>query len=125
MAAAWDEQRAAASAAQEVARAAALGSGDPIEFFRGQQTGYGATAIAPTWLNPGGVPSHVINVPWGETGGPGDPDFQALMQAAAQRMTENMVYDPNLHAASGGGGGYTSQPGARARVAEAIRQANS
>jgi hypothetical protein len=40
------------------------------------------------------------------------------MEAAAQRMTENFVYDPSA-------GGYTSQPGARARIAEAIRQATN
>ena len=56
--------------------------------------------------------------------------FEALMADAAQRMVENMVYDPNLHAGRGGegsyqGGGYTMQPGARARVAEAIRQATN
>jgi len=122
---AWEERRAAHSAAQEVARAAAIEGGTGGEFFFPEQTGYGATSIAPTWLNPGGVASHVVSVPWGQTSGPGDPAFQALMEAAAQKMTENMVYDPNLHAETGGGGGYTSQPGARARVAEAIRQATS
>ena len=119
---AWDERMAASSAAQEVARAAALGAGGPIEFFYPEQSGFGSTAIAPTWLNPGGVASHIMSVPWEGTTGPGDPAFQALMEAAAQRMTENMVYDPNLHAF---GGGYTQQPGARARVAEQIRQANN
>ncbi len=121
------------SAAQEVARAAAIEAGTGGEYYLTNaaiggapiSTGYGATAIAPKWLNPGGVASHVVSVPWDGTGGPGDPAFQALMEAAAQKMTENMVYDPNLHAETGGGGGYTSQPGARARVAEAIRQASN
>jgi hypothetical protein len=115
---AWEAQRAALSAQQEVARAAAIAGGTGGEFFYPEQSGYGMTSIAPTWLNPGGVASNVIGVPWGATGGPGDPAFQALMEAAAQRMTENMVYDPSA-------GGYTSQPGARARIAETIRQANS
>jgi hypothetical protein len=110
---AWDERMAARSAQQEIARAAALEPGGPIEFFYPEQGGFGSTSIAPTWLNPGGVASHVISVPWEGTGGPGDPAFQALMEAAAQRMTENMIYDPNLHAH---GGGYTSKPGARERV---------
>ena len=115
---AWDEQRADLSAQQEIARAAAIAGGTGGEFFYPEQSGYGSTSIAPTWLNPGGVPSHVTSVPWGATGGPGDPAFQALMEAAAQRMTENFVYDPSA-------GGYTSQPGARARIAEAIRQATN
>ena len=113
---AWDELRADLSAQQEIARAEALGAGGPIEFFYPEQSGFGSTAIAPTWLNPGGVASHITSVPWEGTGGPGDPAFQALMEAAAQRMTENFVYDPEA-------GGYTSQPGARARIAEAIREA--
>tara|TARA_R100000656_G_scaffold53824_1_gene42502 strand:+ start:25 stop:429 length:405 start_codon:yes stop_codon:yes gene_type:complete len=113
---AWKERMAASSAAQEVARAEALAGGTGGTFFRPEQSGYGSTTIAPTWLNPGGVASHVISVPWEGTGGPGDPAFQALMEAAAQRMTENFVYDPEA-------GGYTSQPGARARIAEAIREA--
>ena len=121
---AWDEQRAALSAQQEIARAAAIAGGTGGEFFYPEQwsTTGGMTSIAPTWLNPGGVASNVIGVPWGATGGPGDPAFQALMEAAAQRATENMVYDPS---GSQGQGGYTMKPGARARVAEQIRQANS
>jgi hypothetical protein len=117
---AWETQRAALSAQQEVARAAAITGGTGGEFFYPEQwsTTGGMTSIAPTWLNPGGVASNVIGVPWGATGGPDDPAFQALMEAAAQRATENMVYDPSA-------GGYTSQPGARARIAETIRQANS
>ena len=115
---AWDERMAGHSAAQEMARASAIAGGTGGEFFYPEQSGFGATSIAPTWLNPGGVASHVTSVPWGATGGPGDPAFQALMEAAAQRMTENFVYDPSA-------GGYTSKPGARARIAEAIRQANN
>ena len=117
---AWDEQRADLSAQQEIARAAAIAGGTGGEFFYPEQssTTGGMTSIAPSWLNPGGVASHVIGVPWGATGGPGDPAFQALMEAAAQRMTENFVYDPSA-------GGYTQQPGARARIAEAIRQATN
>jgi hypothetical protein len=115
---AWDERRAAHSAQQEIARAAAIAGGTGGAFFYPEQSGFGATSIAPTWLNPGNVASHITSVPWGATGGPGDPAFQALMEAAAQRMTENFVYDPSA-------GGYTSQPGARARIAEAIRQATN
>ena len=115
---AWDERRDAHSAQQELARAAAIAGGRGGAFFYPEQSSAtgGMTTIAPTWLNPGGVASHVTSVPWGATGGPGDPAFQALMEAAAQRMTENFVYDPEA-------GGYTSHPGARARIAEAIREA--
>jgi hypothetical protein len=120
------EAEATANRAEQQARqTAAIGTPAAREYFLPQQSSYGATSIAPSIMNPAGYASNVISVPWGKTGGPGDEEFEALMADAAQRMVENMVYDPNLHAASGGGGGYTSQPGARARVAEAIRQANS
>ena len=122
---AWEKARADLSAQQEAARAAAIAGGTGGEYYRFDagrggapiSTGYGSTSIAPKWLNPGGIPSHVISVGWEGTGGPGDPAFEPIMAAAAQRMTENFVYDPSV-------GGYTAQPGARARIAEAIREAN-
>jgi hypothetical protein len=111
---AWDEHMAAMSAQQEVARAAAIAGGEGGKYFIPEgSTGWGSTSIAPEWLNPDNVASHLIGVGWrpGATGP--HPDDMA---AAAQRMTENFVYDPSV-------GGYTSQPGARARIAEAIREA--
>jgi len=89
-----------------------------LDYFFPEQSGFGATSIAPRAFNPGGVASHVVSVPWEGTGGPGDPAFQALMDAAAARYVENFTYDPSIS-------GYTMQPGARARVAEAIRQASN
>ena len=127
-------QREAAEAAmraeQQARQTAAIGTPAAREYFFPEQSGFGATSIAPRVMNPEGYASHMISVPWGQTSGPGDPAFEALMADAAQRMVENMVYDPNLHAGRGGegsyqGGGYTMQPGARARVAEAIRQATN
>ena len=67
--------------------------------------------------------SHSISVPWGTTTGPGDPAFEALLAEASRNMVANMVYDPNLHAGRGGGGGYTMKPGERARIAAAIKEA--
>jgi hypothetical protein len=65
------------------------------------------TTIAPTVLNPSGSPSgHTINVAWGETGGPGDPAFDAKLAAAAQRMVENLVYDPTRIGGGVGPGMY-------------------
>jgi len=64
------------------------------------------TTIAPSVLNPSGSPSgHTINVPWGTTTGPGDPAFDAMLAAAAQRMVENLVYDPTPTAGATGGPG--------------------
>ena len=89
-----------------------------LGYFFPEQSGAGATSIAPSAFNPGGVASHVLQVPWGATGGPGDPAFKALMDAATARYVENFAYDPSR-------GGFTTQPGARARIAEAIRQATN
>ena len=113
---------AAIRAEQQTRQTAAMGTPAAREYFFPEQSGFGATSIAPTVMNPEGYASHMISVPWGATGGPNDPAFQALMADAAQRMVENMVYDPS---GSQGQGGYTMKPGARARVAEQIRQANS
>ena len=54
--------------------------------------------------------------------------YRAAVAAAAERMVANMIYDPNLHAGRGGGGGYTmNAPGVleseRARIAAAIKEA--
>ena len=87
-----------------------------LGYFFPEQSGTGMTSIAPYAFNPDNVASHVLQVPWEGTGGPGDPAFQALMDAAAARYVENFAYDP-------AGGGFTSQPGARARIAEQIREA--
>ena len=87
-----------------------------LGYFFPEQSGTGMTSIAPEAFNPGGVASNVLSVPWEGTGGPGDPAFQALMDAAVARYVENFAYDP-------AGGGFTSQPGARARIAEQIREA--
>jgi hypothetical protein len=95
-----------------------------LGYFFPDQSGTGMTSIAPeafnTALDASGnrMASHVLQVPWEGTGGPGDPAFKALMDAAAARYVENFAYDP-------AGGGFTSQPGERARIAEAIRQANN
>ena len=65
------------------------------------------TTIAPTVLNPSGSPSgHTINVPWGETGGPGDPAFEVKLKQAAQQMVENLVYDPTRIGGGVGPGMY-------------------
>ena len=87
-----------------------------LGYFFPEQSGTGMTSIAPEAFNPGGVASNVLSVPWEGTGGPGDPAFQALMDAAVARYVENFAYDP-------AGGGFTTQPGARARIAEQIREA--
>ena len=87
-----------------------------LDYFFPEQSGRGATSIAPSAFNPGGVASHVLSVPWEGTGGPGDPAFKALMDAATARYVENFAYDPTS-------GGFTTQPGARARIAERIREA--
>ena len=76
-------------------------------------------------MNPEGYASHVISVPWRPGATEAHPDDLA---AAAERMVANMVYDPNLHAGRGGGGGYTmNAPGVltseRARIAAAIKEA--
>jgi hypothetical protein len=89
-----------------------------LDYFFPEQSGFGATSIAPSAFNPGGVASNVVSVPWEGTGGPDDPAFKALMDAAAARYVENFAYDPSR-------GGFTTQPGARARIAEAIRQATN
>jgi hypothetical protein len=123
---AWERVHAASQAEMEQRRAQALGTGTFDYFTQSDgapiSTGFGSTRIAPTVFNPEGVPSSTINVPWRPGASAAHPDDMA---AAAQRMVENMIYDPNLHpnmpAASRGG--YTMQPGARARVAEAIREA--
>ena len=113
---------AAMRAEQQARQTAAIGTPAAREYFFPEQSGFGATSIAPSVMNPEGYASHMISVPWGATGGPNDPAFQMLMADAAQRMVENMVYDPS---GSQGQGGYTMQPGARARIAEQIRQANN
>ena len=113
---------AAMRAEQQARQTAAMGTPAAREYFFPEQSGFGATSIAPSVMNPEGYASHMISVPWGTTGGPNDPAFQVLMADAAQRMVENMVYDPS---GSQGQGGYTMQPGARARIAEQIRQANN
>jgi len=107
---------------QQARQTTAIGTPAAREYFFPEQSGFGATSIAPTVMNPEGYASHMISVPWGATGGPNDPAFQVLMADAAQRMVENMVYDPS---GSQGQGGYTMQPGARARIAEQIRQATN
>ena len=115
----------------------ALREGTAGEYFRPQQSGFGSTSIAPKALNTTAegalVPSHVVAVDWQGTGGPSDPAFEPIMAAAARRMVENMVYAPNLHAHSGGGGGYTTNAPdvlaserdriERARIAAAIKEA--
>ena len=124
---AWGKRMADQSLQREIDRTTALAAGKGGDYFLTGSTGEGSTSIAPTWLNPGGVASHVISVPWDGTGGPGDPAFQALLEDAAMRMSQNFVYDPNLHAFSGGGGGYTSDPATAARIraelAEKIKEA--
>jgi len=89
-----------------------------LDYFFPEQSGTGMTSIAPRAFNPGGVASNVLQVPWGATGGPSDPAFKALMDAATARYVENFAYDPTS-------GGFTTQPGARARIAEQIRQATN
>jgi hypothetical protein len=107
---------------QQARQTAAIGTPAAREYFFPEQSGFGATSIAPTVMNPEGYASKTISVPWGATGGPGDPAFEVLMADAAQRMVENMVYDPSV---SRGLGGYTMKPGVRQRIlAEQIREAN-
>ena len=95
-----------------------------LDYFFPDQSGFGMTSIAPEAFNTAfdasgnRMASNVLSVPWEGTGGPGDPAFKALMDAAAARYVENFAYDP-------AGGGFTTEPGARARIAETIRQANS
>ena len=95
-----------------------------LGYFFPEQSGTGTTSIAPeafnTALDASGnrMASKVLSVPWGATGGPGDPAFKALMDAATARYVENFAYDPAR-------GGFTTQPGERARIAEAIRQATN
>ena len=117
MAAVADSFRARA-AEEEVRRAAAISAaeaGDPSALTAytslrgvdrwGKAIPQRTTTIAPTVLNPSGAPSgHTINVPWGETGGPGDPAFKVMLADAAQRMVENLVFDPAP--AMGGPGTY-------------------
>ena len=133
MAAMADSFRAKA-AEEEVRRAAAIsaaGAGDPSALtaytsLRGGVDNWGnaipqrTTTIAPSVLNPSGSPSgHTINVPWGETGGPGDPAFDVKLAAAAQRMVENLVYDPTR---IGGGVGPGMYKGINLITGEAIPQ---
>ena len=95
-----------------------------LDYFFPEQssTTGGMTSIAPfafnTAVDVSGNPiaSHALSVPWGATGGPTDPAFKALMDAAVARHVENFAYDPSIS-------GYTAQPGARARIAEQIREA--
>ena len=88
-----------------------------LGYFFPEQSGFGATSIAPEAFNPNNVASHVLSVPWEGTGGPTDPAFQALMDAAVARYVENFAYDPSR-------GGFTTQPGERQRIlAEQIREA--
>jgi len=110
---------------QQARQVAALEKGTAGDFFYPEQSGFGATSIAPYAMNPEGYASHVISVPWRPGATEAHPDDLA---AAAERMVANMVYDPNLHAGRGGGGGYTmNAPGVltseRARIAAAIKEA--
>jgi hypothetical protein len=86
------EERVAADRAEQLARqTAALEAGTAGDYFFPEQTGWGATSIAPTAMNPEGYASHVVSVPWGQTSGPGDPAFQALLEAAAQKMVAGAI----------------------------------
>ena len=105
---------------QQARQGAAMGTPAAREYFFPEQSGFGATSIAPTIMNPEGYASNTISVPWRTGAAAAHPDDLA---AAAERMVANMIYDPNLHAGRGGGGGYTMKPGERARIAAAIKEA--
>jgi len=107
---------------QQARQVAALAKGTAGEYFLPEQTGYGATTIAPYAMNPEGYASHSISVPWRPGATAAHPDDMA---AAAERMVANMIYDPSV---SQGLGGYTmNAPGLltseRARIAAAIQEA--
>ena len=107
---------------RQARQVAALAAGTAGEYFFPEQSGFGATSIAPKAMNPGGVASHVISVPWRPGATEVHPDDLA---AASERMVANSVYDPNLHAF---GGGYTMNApdvlaSERARIAAAIKEA--
>ena len=114
--------------AQQARQTAALAAGTAGQYTIPDQTGWGATSIAPLAMNTTDFPSsHSVLVGWGDTSGPGDPAFDAILAEAARNMVATSVYDPSV---SQGLGGYTSKPGVRDRIlaeraatAEKLREA--
>jgi len=100
---------------QQDRQTAALAAGTAGEYtITPDQTGWGATSIAPLAMNTTDFPSsRSILVGWGDTSGPGDPVFDAMLADAARYSVANTVYDPSV---SQGLGGYTSKPGVRDRI---------